>query len=446
MKTAPMHPGLKQPGLNQSDLANRLRGSLQGEVLFDSFSRGHYATDASIYQIPPIGIIVPKTVEDVSAALTLAAEEGVAVTARGGGTSQCGQTVNESLIVDTSKYLNRILEIDVEGRRAVVEPGVVLDELNRALKPYGLWFPVDISTSSRATIGGMASNNSCGGRSLRYGTMRDNVRSLNAILADGRTIHFGPVPRDLSGLNEQRSDTGLFRDLLSLGEQEADEIARRFPDVPRRVGGYNIDALTPNGATNNLAHLMVGSEGTLGFFTRIELQLSPIPERKVMGVCHFADFYEAMDATQHLVALRPMAVELVDSTMIALAHDIAMFRPTLERIVRGEPEALLIVEFSEESDAENLQKLHDLTDAMETRGFSFSHQGKKWGGVVDVVEPGLQAALTEVRKSGLNIMMSMKQEGKPVSFVEDCAVPLPDLANYTERLTKIFESHGTKST
>lgn len=436
MKTTLMRPGF----------ANKIQDAVEGEVLFDAFSRGRYATDASIYQVEPVGVIVPKTVDDVTAALALARDEGVSVTARGGGTSQCGQTINETLIVDTSKHLNRILELDVEGRRAVVEPGVVLDELNRALKPYGLWYPVDISTSSRATIGGMTSNNSCGGRSLRYGTMRDNVLSLDAILADGRSLHFGPVARDLSGLNEARADAGLFRDLLRIGETEADEIANRFPDVPRRVGGYNIDALVPNGAENNLAHLMVGSEGTLGFFTTIELKLSPLPVQKVMGVCHFGSFYQAMDATRHLVALGPMAVELVDRTMIELAREIAMFQPTLDNIVRGDPDALLIVEFSEADAAANLHKLRDLADVMEQHGFAFSNTGDTWGGVIDVVEPSLQSALTEVRKSGLNIMMSMKQEGKPVSFVEDCAVPLTDLADYTDRLTKIFERHDTRGT
>lgn len=440
MKTALLRPGF----------ANRLTKSLEGETFFDAFSRGRYSTDASIYQVTPLGVAVPKTIADVSAALKLAHEEGIAVTARGGGTSQCGQTVNESLVLDTSKYLNRILELDIDGRRAVVEPGVVLDELNRTLKPYGLWYPVDISTSSRATLGGMASNNSCGGRSLRYGTMRDNVLSLDAILANGKSLHFGPVSRDLEGLEETRSDKDLFRDLLELGDREAGEIAKRFPNVPRRVGGYNIDALTPectkDNKSNNLAHLMVGSEGTLGFFTRIELKLSPLPEHKVMGVCHFADFYQAMDATQHLVALKPMAVELVDRTMIDLARDIAMFRPTLDAIVQGDPQALLIVEFSEAGHDENLQKLRDLADTMAEHGFAFSHTGAKWGGVVDVAEPDLQTALTEVRKSGLNIMMSMKQEGKPVSFVEDCAVPLADLADYTDRLTRIFESHGTRGT
>src|SRR5450755_762046 len=181
-------------------LERRLKAEVRGDVLFDRFSRGRYATDASHYQMMPIGIVVPRTVEDADRAIALARAEGASVLPRGGGTSQCGQSVNESLVIDCSKSLNRILELNVVERSCVVEPGIVLDDLNRALKPHGLWFPVDISTASRATIGGMAANNSCGGRSLRYGTMRDNVLSIDAVLADGASAHFGPVRADLSDL------------------------------------------------------------------------------------------------------------------------------------------------------------------------------------------------------------------------------------------------------
>ena len=249
------------------------------------------------------------------------------VTPRGGGTSQCGQTVNEGIVVDFSKHLNRILSLDVENRTCVVEPGIVLDDLNRQLKKHGLWFPVDVSTASRATIGGMAGNNSCGGRSLRYGTMRDNTLSMDAALADGTRLHFGEVPRDLARVNSPESGLALFRDMLDLGEREAAEISERFPKVQRRVGGYNLDALVPRNAPNNMAHLLVGSEGTLAFTTQVELKLWPVIRNKVLGVCHFGSFYEAMDAAQHLVKLRPIAVELVDRTMIALGRDIAMFQP-----------------------------------------------------------------------------------------------------------------------
>jgi len=199
-------------------LERRLRRELTGDVLFNRFDRGRYATDASFYQIVPLGVVVPRTVEEALAAIAIAREEGVTVLPRGGGTSQCGQTVNASLVLDTSKHLNRILDLDVEGRTCVVEPGIVLDELNRKLKPHGLWFPVDVSTASRATIGGMAGNNSCGGRSLRYGTMRDNTLSMEAALAGGALLRFGPVSRDPARLNVDAPGRDLFRDLLTLGE------------------------------------------------------------------------------------------------------------------------------------------------------------------------------------------------------------------------------------
>ncbi len=432
-------PTTLRPGLER-----RLKSALQGEVMFDAFSRGRYATDASIYQMMPLGVAVPKSLDDVRSALELARDEGVPLLPRGGGTSQAGQTVNEALVLDNSKYLNRILDLDVAGMRCTVEPGIVLDDLNRQLKPHGLWFPVDVSTASRATIGGMTANNSCGGRSIRYGTMRDNVMSIDAILADGTEAHFGSVPRTLDGLNTPARDH--FTELLKLGEREAGEIANRFPNIVRRVGGYNLDALVPNGPENNLAHILVGSEGTLAYSTAIELKLSPLPKNKVMGICHFPTFYQAMDATQHLVTLGPHAVELVDSTMIALARDIELFRPTVEQFVKGDPAALLLVEFSEDDQAENLRRLAQLHERMADLGFTWKGTGKSWGGVVEAVEPGLQGAIAEVRKSGLNIMMSMKSQGKPVSFVEDCAVELPDLAEYTAGLTEIFTQHGTTGT
>ncbi|MEM9393786.1 MAG: FAD-binding and (Fe-S)-binding domain-containing protein [Pseudomonadota bacterium] len=430
--------------MEKSPIADRLRGNIEGELLVDAFSRGRYATDASIYQMAPTGIVVPKTLSDIEAAIAAAREIGASVLPRGGGTSQCGQTVNHSLVIDNSKYFNKILELDVENRRCVVQPGIVLDELNRALKPHGLWFPVDVSTASRATIGGMAGNNSCGGRSLRYGTMRDNVLSIDAILADGTKANFGAVDRNKAPAND--STSALISEMLALGEREQAEIAARFPNIIRRVGGYNIDALTPEHTVNNIAHLLVGSEGTLSYFTAIELKLSPVQGTKVMGVCHFPTFYKAMDASQHLVKLQPAAVELVDDTMIALARDIPLFRKTIEEFVVGHPAALLLVEFDEGSDAANKAKLSELEDAMGDIGFSFKGEGEAWGGAIGVTDARLQADIGELRKSGLNIMMSMKQEGKPVSFVEDCAVELPDLAEYTSGLTEIFDKHGTKGT
>ncbi len=422
----------------------RMRGIPDCEVLTSRFDRGRYATDASSYQVMPQAVVLPRSMGAAREAILACREEGVSVTARGGGTSQAGQTVNSGVIFDVSKHLNRILHLDVANRRAIVEPGLVLDELNRSLKPHGLWFPVDVSTASRATIGGMAANNSCGGRSLRYGTTRDNVVSIDAILADGAAMHFGVQPNG-SALKANSREGQLLRDLKALGAREAGEIAARFPKVQRRVGGYNLDALVPSEKGNNFAHLLVGSEGTLAFFKAIEIALWPIMGPRAVGVCHFGSFHEAMNAVQHLVTLSPIAIELVDRTMIGLARGIPLFQATVNETVRGDPAALLLVEFAED-EAENRVRIGRLAELMGDLGFGWDQPEKKWGGVVEVFNSRWQAALADMRASGLNIMMSMKHEGKPVSFVEDCAVPLNHLAKYTERLTEIFERHGTRGT
>jgi FAD/FMN-containing dehydrogenase/Fe-S oxidoreductase len=409
---------------------------MRGEVLFDAFSRGRYATDASIYQIEPLGVVVPRSREDAAAAIAIAREEGVPVLPRGGGTSQCGQTVARALVIDCSKHLDRVISVDVEARRARVEPGVVLDRLNRQLRNDRLFFPVDPSTASRATIGGMTANNSCGSRSLRYGNMVHNVRGVDAMLADGTTAWFGEVPGNFDDNAMPEGYRELVRRMRALHRREAAEIERRFPKVLRRVGGYNIDSISDSG--HNMARLLVGSEGTLAFFNEIELELQPIPAHRVLGICHFPSFYSAMAATPRIVELGPSAVELVDRTMIDLSRDIPMFRPVVERFVQGEPAALLLTEFAGDDPADNLRRLKELVELMGDLGFP--------EGVVEATDPAFQQAVWEIRAQGLNIMMSMKGDGKPVSFLEDCAVRLEDLADYTDRLTRIFEKHGTYGT
>lgn len=429
-----------------------LRASLQGSLFDDAFARGRYATDASIYQMMPHAVVAPKNLDDVAVTLDFARQQGLAVLPRGGGTSQCGQTVNHAIVIDSSQYMNRILELDVAGRRCVVEPGIVLDELNRQLKRHGLWFPVDVSTSSRATIGGMAGNNSCGGRSIKYGMMRDNVTAIDAIMSDGSTSRFA----DIGAIDPGGLLAKLQPALLAMGMTHRQAILDGFPKVLRRVGGYNVDALLPDamalrpgGVTRdgiNLAHLLVGSEGTLAYSTAIELKLHPLPAKKLLGICHFPSFYKAMDAAQHLVRLDPVAVELIDDTMIELARSIPIFQKTVEEAVRGTPAALLLVEFAEEDMAENRRRLGRLHEMMGDLGFGWDKGAEWYGGVVEAIDPAMQARIAEMRKSGLNIMMSMKNEAKPVSFLEDCAVELKDLASYTDQLTGIFEKHGVKGT
>ncbi|MEK7875823.1 MAG: FAD-binding and (Fe-S)-binding domain-containing protein, partial [Pseudomonadota bacterium] len=424
------------PRAGDGRLAARLKREIEGDVLFDAYSRGRYSTDASIYQIEPVGVVIPKTERDAQIALQIALEEGVAVLPRGGGTSQCGQTVGHALVIDHSKHLNQVIAFDRDARTVCVQPGMVLDRLNAWLKPHGLWYPVDVSTSAQATLGGMAGNNSCGSRSIHYGNMVHNVRAIDAVLADGSEFEFGAVPADLGKFGAPRGYLELVRKVRAIAAREAEEIEHRFPKLLRRVGGYNLDRVS--GAGHNMAHLLVGSEGTLAYSKRIHLNCSPLPRHKALGVCHFPTFFRAMEAPQHIIKLKPVAVELVDRTMIGLARGNPEFKTTVNRFLKGDPDAILLVEFAGSDHGEQLAKLKQLVELMGDLGLP--------GGVVEVTDGALQRDIWEVRKAGLNIMMSMKGDGKPVSFIEDCAVPLEHLAEYTDRLTRVFEKHGTKGT
>ena len=417
---APLTPVRFVPA-GASSLAARLRKEVDGEVMFDAASRGRYSTDASIYQVEPVGIVVPRSEEAARTAIAIAAEAGVPILPRGAGSSQCGQAVGAALIVDTTKYLNKLLEVN--GTSAVVQPGLVLDHLNAQLRKLGLWFPVDVSTSAQATLGGMAGNNSCGSRSIEYGNMVHNVLAIEALTASGERWRFGPMAEMTAPFAAR---------LRALYEREKAEIEARFPKVLRKVAGYNLDHLGPPHA--NAAHLLVGSEGTLAYSERLHLKLSRLPEKRSLGVCHFPKFYSAMECTQHIVKLKPTAVELVDRTMIGLARENAAFEKTVNAFIKGDPDAILLVEFADE----RVGRLKDLVQLMADLGLP--------GSVVEITDPNLQRAVWEVRKAGLNIMMSMKGDGKPVSFIEDCAVPLEHLAEYTDRLTRVFEKHGTRGT
>ncbi len=422
-----------------SDLSRRLRGAVQGEVLFDRAARGRYSTDASIYQIEPVGVLIPKTQEDVSAAIDICRELQVPILPRGAGSSQCGQTVGAALVIDHSKHLNGVVSFDRDARTVTVEPGTVLDSLNAWLRPHGLWFPVDVSTSAQCTLGGMAGNNSCGSRSIAYGNMVHNVLAIDAVLADGTEAWFGSEAEMSSGSPRINR---LLEELRSIAVREWDEIERRVPKVMRRVGGYNIDVFLPQSerpytvdGSVNVAHLLVGSEGTLAWTSALTLQLAPLPRHRTLGVINFPTLYRAMQCAQHIVKLGPSAVELVDRTMIELARGNPVFRSVIEAALVGEPEAILLVEFSDDDARGRLDQLVTLIADL-----GLPDQ------VVRITDAPSQKALWEVRKAGLNIMMSMRGDGKPVSFIEDCAVPLEHLADYVARLTEVFAKHGTRGT
>jgi len=420
----------------RSEFAAQLAREVDGEVLFDPASRGRYSTDASIYQIEPVGVVVPRSEDAARTAVEIAYRAGIPILPRGAGTSQCGQTVGAALVIDGTKHLHEVVSLDVEQRTAIVQPGVVLDQLNAMLRPHGLWFPVDVSTSAQATIGGMTGNNSCGSRSIAYGNMVHNVLAGQAMLGTGERYTFGPIAENPQAASWPTGYRELATFLRAIYEREKDEIEARFPKVLRKVAGYNLDHLGPPHA--NAAHLLVGSEGTLAYFERIHIKLAPLPQNRTLGVCHFTRFYDAMDAAQHIVKLGPIAVELVDRTMIGLARENAAFRPVVDRCIVGEPDAILLVEFAGEDKPEQVRRLDRLAELMGDLGHP--------DGVVKIADEKLQRDLWEVRKAGLNIMMSMKGDGKPVSFIEDCAVPLEHLAEYTRRLTEVFHKHGTRGT
>ena len=432
-------------------LAARLRAETRGEVLFSPAERGRYATDASIYQAMPVGVFVPRDASDVRLALDICRDLRVPIVPRGAGTSQCGQTVGAGLVIDHAKYMRNILDVDADKRTAKVEPGLVLDHLNAALKKHGLWYPVDVSTSAQATLGGMAGNNSCGSRSIAYGNMVHNVLGAQAWLMDGSLLDFGRFDA-AQGRVKQIGE--FVRDLAA---QQRAEIEARWPKLLRRVAGYNLDIFnnqsekpyTTDGSVN-LAHLLVGSEGTLALTRSLDLRLSELPRAKVLGVVNFPTFYQAMDAAQHIVKLGHnmqggalTAVELVDRTMIELSLRNPAFAPTVRTALSpavngGKPEAVLLVEFSGASKADITPKLRELVDLMGELGLP--------GSVVEMTDDAPQKNLWEVRKAGLNIMMSLKGDGKPVSFIEDCAVPLAHLAEYTDALTQVFARHGSRGT
>ncbi len=433
-------------------LAARLAAETQGEVLFSNADRGRYATDASIYQVMPVGVFVPRTADDVKTALDICRDLGVPIVPRGGGTSQCGQTVGAGLVIDHAKHIRNILHVDAAERTAEVEPGIVLDHLNAALKPHGLWYPVDVSTSAQATLGGMAGNNSCGSRSIAYGNMVHNVIGATAWRSDGSLLELGRYD------NASGQARALGDYVKALSDQLRPELAEHWPKLLRRVAGYNLDIFnnqnekpyTQDGSVN-LAHLLVGSEGTLALTKSLKLRLSELPRAKVLGVVNFPTFYKAMDSAQHIVKLANSdergggsgsatltAVELVDRTMIELSLQNPAFATTVRTALIGQPDAILLVEFSGASKADLIPKIKQLVELMGDLGLP--------GSVVEMIDDAAQKNLWEVRKAGLNIMMSLKGDGKPVSFIEDCAVPLEHQAEYTNALTEVFRKYGSKGT
>ena len=415
-------------------IAKEVGSIVRGKVLFDDFSRGRYSTDSSLYQMTPLGAVLPVDTSDVLELMNYSQRNNIPLLARGGGSSQCGQTVGECIVLDYSRHQNKILDLNIEEKSVWVQPGIVLDQLNAYLKPYGLWYPVDVSTSSRATIGGMTANNSCGSRSLYYGNMVNNVLAVEAILDDG-TIHtFEDINKNyLEITNNHNRKYEIIKKFLDIKDKTKEEIDLHFPITQRRVGGYNIDLINPNGF--NTSNILVGSEGTLSLFNKVKLKLWDIPKQKVLGVCFFKSFREAMSIVKELVKLKPTTVELLDHNLIDLAKAIPLYAGEIKKYIKGNPEAVLMVEFIDDDINLIKQKLKDLETLVKSDNSEndfAAHENLKD-----------QKAIFEIRKAGLNILMSMKGDKKAVAFIEDCAVTLEHLADYTSGLKDVFKKYNT---
>lgn len=415
----------------QRDLAR----DLDGEVQFDDYTRQLFARDASMYAITPLGVVFPRNADDVAAAVAAAAAHQVSVVPRGAGTSLAGQTVGPGLVLDLSRYMNNIVELDAGSGTALVEAGVVQDQLNRAASPWGLMFGPDTSTSNRATIGGMIGNNSAGSGSVRHGMTIDHVRELDVVLSDASRVRLDRVDEATRAQRATRPtlEGALYRELPEIVRTNYAAIADGFPAHWRRACGYRLDRLAREDTVFDLAKFVVGSEGTLAVATSALVDLVPKPSRTVIAVGHFTTVAGAIDATQDALACDPAAVELMDRTILDLSRRKIEYA-SLGDLLNGDPEALLFVSFSGDDEAELLGQLKRLTGLWSRNGHGYH--------TLRAVTPAQQASLLKVRKAGLGLLMAASEgTRRPLAFVEDTAVDPIHLTEYTRRFKEVLDRH-----
>ena len=418
-------------------LVDELNLQVQGEVRFDKMSRALWSTDASIYQIEPVGVVLPKTKDDIIAVLETAQKYGVSVLPRGGGTSLAGQTVGESIVLDFSRYMRDVVEINPEEGWVRTQPGIILDELNRILAPHNVLFAPDPSTSSRGNVGGALGNNSCGAHSIMWGKTVDNVHELDVILSNGDTTTCGQLSGD--SLEAKMRGSGfegdIYRSLFEIGEGNRDEILSRYPKIQRRVSGYNLDEFV-SGSNFNMARFVVGSEGTLVTITEAKLRVVPVPKYKGLAVLHCMELIESMEATVAALDLDPSAIELIGSMIIRQAQSNLSYSRITD-FIEGEPEALLAIELVANSEKELAHKFDLLKEMISKGGWGYS--------LVWLTKDADQEKVWDVRKAGLGLMMNVPGDAKPLPFVEDTAVSPHVLPDFVRRFDSIVRKHGTEA-
>jgi FAD/FMN-containing dehydrogenase/Fe-S oxidoreductase len=410
------------------DLVDALKKRISGEVRFDQVSRFLYSTDASIYEIEPLGVVLPRTHEDVHATMEIARDFGVPVLPRGAGTSLAGQTVGEAVVIDMSKYLNKVLEVNTEERWAIVEPGVVQEQLNLHLKPTGYLFGPDTATANRATLGGMIGNNSAGSHSIVYGKTIDHVMETHVVLASGERRVF----REMS-FEQATPMSGIEGRIMDIVNNNREEIDRRFPRILRRVSGYNLDEFVRRDKFN-LSKLIVGSEGTLAALHKAKVRIEPRPAATALCVVHFKELVESVRATDIILPLNPSAIELVDDLILNLARGSLELSRQMD-FVQGNPAALLLVEFYGENEAELRSKIDALEAALKRENFGYAY--------IRSFDQADQARIWKLRKAGLGLLLGMKGDRKPIAFVEDCAVEPSKLAEFLVRFRDVIHKYDT---
>jgi FAD/FMN-containing dehydrogenase/Fe-S oxidoreductase len=429
-----------------NDFLHELRQRARGDCRTDEYSRAFYSTDASIFQVMPYGVLIPETIEDVQAAVSLAAQYHIPILPRTAGSSLSGQAVNEALVIDMSRHLDRIVELNEEEEWVRLQPGVVLDELNLYLSTYGLQFGPDPASSNRACLGGIVANNSTGSHSILYGMTADHVLETSVILSDGTAAHFAP----LSGAELEQATQrpglegklyGCVRDLTTNAGNQA-VIRRRTPRHWRRCGGYNLDRFVDGVSFNypqderfNLARLVCGSEGTLAVMTEIKLNLVPRPRQTALAIVHFESLQAALATVPAILEAEPSAVELLDHLGLTLCRDVPAYARLLSTFISGQPNCVLITEFYGESDRELAAKIRHLEQRLRA--------AQAGAAVVPALTPALQNNVWTVRKVGLGLMMSVKGDHKPIPFIEDAAVPVEHLAEYVTRIEHFCNDLGT---
>ncbi len=422
---------------DREELAQELRRRVTGEVRFDAYSRVLYSTDASIYQMDPIGVVIPRTAEDVQAVIEVARDNNVPVLPRAGGTSLAGQTVNHAIVIDFSKYLNQVLEVNRNEGWARVQPGIVLDQLNREMAPYNLQYAPDPTTASRACVGGGVGNNTCGAHSVIYGKTLDHVQELQVILSDANLAHLkalepGELGAKLSGVG---LESEIYRNLRRIAQDNMAEILARYPKIMRRVSGYNLDDFLTD-SPFNLAKMVVGSEGTLCVVTEAKINLVDRPTMTALSVVHFEDIVQSSEAVKEILRHDPSSIEVMDKILLdrsreSLGHSSSM------SFIEGDPGAILAVEFYGESEAELTGKMENLKADLEHRHLGYA--------CVNLLDRTAQANVWNVRKGGLGLLMSIRGDAKPLPFVEDTAVDPENLGEFTRRFDEIVRNHGTQA-